>query len=331
MLTAFNRAAAAIEATIHLSASLKMPALPSAEVEAAAAYAKAEKAPATRRAYKSDFDLFCAWCSERRAVSLPAAPETVAAFLGFEAARHIKPSTIGRRLAAIGYAHRLAGYPLQTEDERVLATLRGIRRSNGTAPFRKAPATADKIIAMAPIGRERLSDCRDRALLLVGFAGAFRRSELVALNVEDIEEKAEGVRINIRHSKTDQEGRGEVIAIPRGSIACPVVALMTWIASASITEGAVFRPLAKGGRVLSARLTDRSVAEIIKSHAARVGLEPAQFSGHSLRSGFLTSAAARGASIFKLADQSRHKSMDVLRSYVQDAELFRNHAGDGLL
>jgi integrase len=106
---------------------------------------------------------------------------------------------------------------------------------------------------------------------------------------------------------------------------------MTWIASASITEGAVFRPLTKGGRVLSARLTDRSVAEIIKSHAARVGLEPAQFSGHSLRSGFLTSAAARGASIFKLADQSRHKSMDVLRSYVRDAELFRNHAGDGLL
>jgi integrase len=148
---------------------------------------------------------------------------------------------------------------------------------------------------------------------------------------DDIEKTAEGLRINIRHSKTDQEGRGEVIAIPRGSIARPVVALMTWIASASITEGAVFRPLTKGGRVLSARLTDRSVAEIIKSHAARVGLEPAQFSGHSLRSGFLTSAAARGASIFKLADQSRHKSMDVLRSYVRDAELFRNHAGDGLL
>lgn len=101
---------------------------------------------------------------------------------------------------------------------------------------------------MAPIGRERLSDIRDRALLLVGFAGAFRRCELVALNVDDIEEKAEGLRVNIRHSKTDQEGRGEVIAIPRGSIACPVVALMAWIASASITEGAVFRPLAKGGR-----------------------------------------------------------------------------------
>jgi integrase len=184
---------------------------------------------------------------------------------------------------------------------------------------------------MAPIGRERLSHVRDRALLLVGFAGAFRRFELVALNVEDIEEISEGLRIKIRYSKTDQEGRGEVIAIPRGAIACPVLALMTWIASASIIEGPVFRPLAKGGRLLNGRLTDRSVAEIIKTHAARVGLEPAQYSGHSLRSGFLTSAAARGASIFKLADQSRHKSIDVLRSYVRDAELFRDHAGDGLL
>jgi site-specific recombinase XerD len=331
MLTAFNRASAAVEASIHPSAASMTPALPSAEVEAAAAYARAEKAPATRRAYNSDFDLFCAWCSERSAVPLPAAPETIAAFLAFEAARCIKPATIGRRLAALGYAHRLAGSPPPTDDERVLATLRGIRRSNGTAPLRKAPATADKIIAMAPIGRERLSDIRDRAVLLVGFAGALRRCELVGLNVDDIEEKAEGLRINIRHSKTDQEGRGEVIAIPRGSIACPVVALMTWIASASITAGAVFRPVTKNGRILSTRLTDRSVAKIIKTHAARVGLEPGQFSGHSLRAGFLTSAAARGASIFKMADQSRHKSMHVLRSYVRDAEVFRNHAGDGLL
>jgi integrase len=181
-----------------------------------------------------------------------------------------------------------------------------------TAAIRKKPATADKIIAMAPVGRERLSDLRDRALLLIGFAGAFRRSELVALDISDLKETTEGLRITIRRSKTDQENHGAVIAIPRGSIACPVAALMTWIASASIIEGPVFRPVARGGRPLNARLTDRSVAEIVKNHAARVGLEPAQFSGHSLRSGFLTSAAARGASIFKMADQSRHKSMDVL-------------------
>ena len=307
------------------------PSLPAAEVRAAADYARREKAPATRRAYWSDFELFRTWCRERATGALPAAPETVAAYLAFEAARHIRPSTIGRRLAAIRYAHRLAGHVPPTGDERVLATLRGIRRAHGIAPLRKAPATTERIIVMAPIGRERLSDIRDRALLLIGFAGAFRRSELVALNVDDIEEVAEGLRINIRRGKTDQEGRNEFIAIPRGVIACPVNALVTWMAAAGIVEGPVFRPIAKGGRLLKCRLTDRSVAKIIKLHAARVGLEPSQFSAHSLRAGFITSAAARGASIFKMADQSRHKSMDVLRSYVRDAELFRNHAGNGLL
>jgi integrase len=201
-----------------------------------------------------------------------AAPETVAAYLAFEAARHIRPSTIGRRLAAIRYAHRLAGHVPPTADERVLATLRGIRRAHGIAPLRKAPATTERIIVMVPIGRERLSDIRDRALLLIGFAGAFRRSELVALNVEDIQKVAEGLRIYIRRGKTDQEGRNELIAIPRGAIACPVNALANWIAAAGSVEGPVFRPIAKGGRLLKCRLTDRSVAKIIKLHAARVGL-----------------------------------------------------------
>jgi len=313
------------------STSTQTPALSVLEVQAAAAYARAEKAPATRRAYRTDFGRFRAWCGERGTEALPAAPETVAAFLAFEAGRGVKPSTIGRRVASIRYAHKLAGRTLPTDGERVRATLRGIRRSLQTAPTRKAPATADKIMAMAPIGRERLSNLRDRALLLVGFAGAFRRSELVALNVDVVEEMAEGLRINIRHSKTDQEGRGDVIAIPRGAIACPVEALMTWLTVAGITTGPVFRPIAKGGRIQDNRLTDRSVSQIIKIHAARVGLESTEFSGHSLRSGFLTSAAARGASIFRMADQSRHKSMDVLRGYVRNAEIFRDHAGAGLL
>jgi hypothetical protein len=137
--------------------------------------------------------------------------------------------------------HKLAGQVLPTDDECVLATLRGIRRSHGTAPLRKVPATVEKIIAMAPTGRGRLSDIRDRALLLIGFGGAFRRSELVALDVTDIEEAVGGVLINIRHSKTDQEGRGTVIAIPRGAVACPVEALRTWLIAADITAGPLFR------------------------------------------------------------------------------------------
>ena len=307
------------------------PALPVVDVEAAAAYAKAEKAVGTRRAYKTDFAIFRAWCADRGANALPAEPATVAAFLAWEANRRIRPSTIGRRVAAIRYAHKLAGHESPTDDERVRATMRGIRRSVGSAPTKKAPATADRIMAMLPVAGTGLADLRDRALLLLGFAGAFRRSELVALDIEDIEETKDGLRVNIRRGKTDQEGKGAIIAIVRGAVACPVAAYKVWIESANIASGPVFRPIAKGERLQQTRLTGRSVAKIVKAHAARIGFDPAVFSGHSLRSGFLTSAAARGASIFKMMDVSRHKSMDTLRGYVRDAELFRDHAGDGLL
>jgi integrase len=141
----------------------------------------------------------------------------------------------------------------------------------------------------------------------------------------------EGLRVTIRRGKTDQEAKGAVVAIVRGAIACPVAAFKAWITAAGITAGPLFRPIAKGERVQPARLTDRSVANIIKAHAERAGLDPASFSGHSLRSGFLTSAASRGASIFKMMDVSRHRSVDTLRGYVRDAELFKDHAGTGLL
>jgi site-specific recombinase XerD len=315
-------------ATVPAGESLPLPAR---EVAAAAEYAHAEKAEATRRAYRSDFELFRSWCSARSVRALPAAPEAVAAFLAHEAERGVRPSTIARRVAAIRYAHKLAGLPVSTDDERVRATMRGIRRSLGAARAKKTPATVERIVAMAPLAGGGLANIRDRALLLFGFASAMRRSELAALNFEDIEEIADGLRVTIRRSKTDQEGHGDVIAVPRGTIACPVAALKAWLEAAAITEGPVFRPVAKGERISDARLTDRSIANIVKVHAARVGLDPAAFAGHSLRSGFLTSAAARGASIFKMADQSRHKSMDTLRGYVRDAEIFKDHAGAGLL
>jgi integrase len=171
---------------------------------------------------------------------------------------------------------------------------------------------------------------RDRALLLLGFAGAFRRSELVGLDCEDLEETAEGLKITILRSKTDQEREGATIAVIRGSVACPVEALRAWLGAAAITKGPVFRSIRKGGQV-GDRLTDRSVAEIVKRHAKRVGLDPVLFAGHSLRAGFLTSAATRGASIFKMMDVSRHRSVETLRGYVRDAEIFKGHAGTDLL
>jgi len=178
---------------------------------------------------------------------------------------------------------------------------------------------------------ERLIGFRDRALVLLGFAGAFRRSELVALNVCDIEESDEGLRIRISRSKTDQEGQGVTIAVVTGSVACPVVALNAWLRAAGIEDGPLFRPVTKGGKVSAARLQSKTVATIVKRHAKALGLDARTFGGHSLRAGFLTSAAARGASIFKMMDVSRHKSVDTLRGYVRDAELFRDHAGAGLL
>ena len=301
------------------------------EIQQAAGYARAEKAAATRRAYRSDFDLFRSWCESKGVPALPAAPEVVAAFLAAEATRGTKTSTISRRLAAIRYAHKLAGHEPPTNAEAVKATLRGIRRTAGSTPARKAPATADKVLAMVATAGTDLKGLRDRALLLLGFAGAFRRSELVALNVEDLEFCDDGMRVTIRKSKTDQEGLGATIAVAPGSVACPVQAVRTWLETASISSGPIFRPVTRKGTISSRRLSDRTVADLVKKYAQDVGLKAGDFSGHSLRSGFLTSAATRGASIFKMMDVSRHRSVDTLRGYVRDAELFRNHAGNGLL
>jgi integrase len=209
--------------------------------------------------------------------------------------------------------------------------MRGIRRTFGSARVRKAPAVAAKMLGMVATAPDGLAGLRDRALLLLGFAGAFRRSELVALDVADIQETETGLLVTIRHSKTDQEGQGVTIAIARGDIACPVKALRAWLDAAGIEDGPLFRPINKGGAVAASRLTCRSVANFVKAYAAAAGFDASTFSGHSLRSGFLTSAAGKGASIFKMMDVSRHKSVDTLRAYVRDAELFKDHAGTGLL
>src|SRR5829696_3718065 len=191
--------------------------------------ARAEKSPATRLAYRSDFRQFSVWCEGKAVLALPALPDTVSAYLAHSVSFGVKASTIARRLAAIGYAHKLAGYDSPTHAETVKATVRGIRRTIGTAPSRKSPLTAERARAMSAGMPERLIGLRDRALVLLGFAGAFRRSELVALNVRDIEESDEGLRIRISRSKTDQEGQGTTIAVVSGSVACPVEALNAWL------------------------------------------------------------------------------------------------------
>src|SRR6202158_4697151 len=250
-------------------------ALPAADIEAAPAFARNKKAPAPRAAYRADFGLFQAWCDAKGVDALPASPETVAAFLAHEADQGSAASTITRRRAAIRYAHRLADVEPPTNSESVRATLRGIRRTVGAAPARKAPVLAETARAMSLSAAHGLKGIRDRALLLLGFAGAFRRSELVALDVADLEETEDGFKIIIPPSKTDQEGHGVTIAIVRGHPACPVKAVKAWLRAAGITEGPLFRPVAKGGRLGAERLKAEAVCDIVQAYAARLGLKGA--------------------------------------------------------
>jgi len=309
-----------------------LPAELTAALEVAADFARASKARATQDAYESDFRIFESWCRPCGLSALPATAESLCAFLADQASLGKRASTLGRRLAAIRYFHRAASFDTPTGDEKVKAVLSGIRRTIGAAPSRKRAATSDLVLSMIPRG-DSLRELRNRAIILVGFAGAFRRSELVALDVSDIEETAEGMLVTLRRSKTDQEGLGRRVAIPRGEIACPVAALRAWLNAANITEGAIFRRIVnkRAQRVTDRRLAGRNVASIVKQSAANLGFDPLSFAGHSLRAGFVTSAVKRGANLIKITDVTGHRSLEMLKTYSRDAEAFVGHAGAGLL
>ena len=315
------------------AASVALSTVIQAEQDAARSYRQNEKAAGTRRAYGSDFRIFASWCAARGTLALPAEPATVATFIAAEADAGIKPSTIGRRLAAIRYTHRLASQPTPTDAEVVGVTMRGIRRTVGAAKVKKAPATAKLLGQMLEHVPDTLAGRRDRALLLLGFACALRRSELVALQVTDLEMSCDGLRVTIRRSKTDQEGQGQgqVVGVPAVGKLLVAERVAAWIRAAGITSGPIFRPINRHGHVLAAALRDTSVAAIVKAYAGRAGLDAATFAGHSLRRGFLTSAAQHGATLAKMKAVSRHKSVDVLMGYVDDAEMFRDHAGSAFL
>jgi len=305
------------------------------EAQAAAlSYARGSRAASTWRAYESDWRVFVAWCRAVHRPALPADASSVALFLAAEAKRGLAPSTLGRRLAAIRLMHVGARFASPHDAIEVEEVMRGIRRAWKRPPAQKAPAVDSDIQRMVDaVTPQTLKGLRDRALLLLGFAGAFRRSELVALDTDHLTAEPAGLNVLIAHSKTDQEGEGQRIAIRRvtGSPYCPVGAVADWLTVAGITTGPVFRRLKRGDGVGGTRLSAQSVALIIKELAGKAGLEPARYAGHSLRSGFLTSAARNRASIFKMADQSRHKSLDVLREYVRAQERFDDHAAEGLL
>lgn len=302
-----------------------------ADTTRARAYARSSKAPNTLRAYQSDFREFAAWCDKTGASKLPAEPETVAAFLAGLADKGLKASTISRKASAIRFAHKAADLPSPTDSAAVEATIRGIRREIGTAIDQKAPATATAIAVMLSRVPATVQGIRDRALLALGFAGAFRRSELVALRLEDIIFTEEGADVRIRRSKTDQEGAGHEISIPHGTRLRPVEALRTWLDAARIEEGPIFRPITKSGLIGQGALTPQSVALIVKKYAAAAGLDVKSFAGHSLRAGFVTSAAESGADINRIMDQSRHTDPRTVRLYIRRANRYKDHAGASFL
>lgn len=305
-----------------------------AELNAATGYAAASRALSTRRAYATDWQAFTAWCDARSKPALPADPHVVAVFLASEAARGCAPMTIGRRLAAIGYTHRQHGMqpPQQRESAAaILEVVAGIRRSHGKPAARKSAADADVMRDMLrAIAGDDIRSVRDRALLAFGMAGAFRRSELVALQLGQITREPRGLRVQFGCTKTDQDGVGQVIAIPDGRRIRPVQLLDDWLERAGITDGFVFRKL-KARAATDKPMSDRAVARVVQARVAAAGYDPGLFAGHSLRAGFITSGALAGASIFKLKEVSRHKSTDVLAGYVRDARIFEKHAGEEFL
>lgn len=282
-------------------------------------YLQASLSENTRRAYSNDIQHFLAWGGR-----IPATPESVASYVAVHAER-LAVATLSRRVVAIGKAHTVKRLPSPTRSELVKATLRGMRRIYGSTQRRVKPTLLCDIKQMV-VGLNGKKGARDKALLLIGFAGAFRRSELVSLQVEDVQFVAEGLLIHLRRGKTDQTGLGREIAIPyvRGNC-CPVKAVKDWIKLAGIETGSIFRRVDRYGHAMKQGLTAQSVALIVKEHARKIGLNARDYSGHSLRSGLVTSAATSGVSAWKICQQTGHQSETVMRRYIRDGHLFTDN------
>lgn len=291
-------------------------------------YLRASQAENTRRAYASDWRHFLSWCKAAGRGSLPASPETLVLYLS-ALAQTAKTSTLTRRLSAITQAHQAVGSESPTHHLAVRKLMAGIRREKGTAQTGKRPVTTEDLRAMmAMLSSKRILDVRDRALLLLGFAGAFRRSELVGLNVDDLEINREGLIVTIRRSKTDPEGQGRRVGIPYGSTpaTCPVRALQAWLQILDTHGGPLFQTINRHQQIGRKRLTAQSVALVVKRAATSAGLEAAQLAGHSLRAGLATAAAAAGVSERAIMAQTGHRSLMTLRKYIREGSLFLENA-----
>ena len=293
---------------------------------------KSSKASNTVRAYKSDFNDFEIFCARNGFNSLPSEPKIVSLYLTHLSTKNAKMSTLKRRLVTIGVVHRLKGHYLDTKHPSIIENIMGIKRRKGSIQKSKKPLLINHLKKLINVideqKNEDIKKLRDRSIILVGFTGGFRRNEIVSLDYEDLDFVQEGLKIQIRRSKTDQFGEGWVKALPYfdSSKYCPVISLKNWIEISKIESGPLFRRFVKGSKLSKNRLTDQTVALLIKEYLMLAGIESKNYSGHSLRSGFATSAAESGAEERNIMAMTGHKSTEMVRRYIKEANLFKNNA-----
>ena len=293
---------------------------------------KNSKANNTVRAYKSDFNDFELFCAQNGFNSLPSEPKIVSLYLTQLSTKNVKLSTIKRRLVSIGLIHKLKGHYLDTKHPLIVENLMGIKRRKGSIQNGKKPLLINNLKKIINVideqKKEKIKILRDRTIILIGFSGGFRRNEIVSLDFDDLDFVEEGLKINIKRSKTDQFGAGSTKGLPyfENSQYCPVVSIQKWIEISKINSGALFRRFTKGSNLSEKRLTDQTVALLIKEYLGLAGIDNKNYSGHSLRSGFATSAAEAGAEERTIMAMTGHKSTEMVRRYIKNADLFKNNA-----
>ena len=295
---------------------------------------KNSKAHNTIRAYKSDFKDFGGFCAKNGLKSLPTEPKIVSLYMTYLSTKDAKMSTLRRRLVSIGVIHRLKGHYLDTKHPIIIENLMGIKRKKGSYQKGKKPILINHLkLIIDEIDKDTYDETgirklRDKTIILLGFAGGFRRIELISIDYEDLEFVSEGVKIFIRKSKTDQFGEGMIKGLPyfTNQQYCPVWHLKKWLEISEIKSGPIFRRFFKGLNLGKNRLTDQSVALFLKKYLSNAGIENQDYSGHSLRSGFATVSAEAGADERSIMAMTGHKTTQMVRRYIKEANLFKNNA-----
>ena len=293
---------------------------------------QSSKANNTVRAYKSDFNDFGLFCVKNGFKSLPTEPNIVSLYLTYLSTKDAKMSTLKRRLVSISVIHKLKGHYLDTKHPSIIENIMGIKRRKGSIQKGKKPILINNlkeiINVIDELKREEIKKIRDRSIILIGFSGGFRRNEIVSLDFDDLDFVTEGIKINLKRSKTDQYGEGTVKGLPyfENSRYCPVLSIQKWIEISKISSGPLFRRFTKGSNLSENRLTDQTVALLIKEYLQLAGIDSKNYSGHSLRSGFATAAAESGAEERSIMAMTGHKSTEMVRRYIKEANLFKNNA-----